>query len=379
MSNSKIYANSDTIISKNLSDSNFSSLNYLAVGESESNYKCTDVIISLLKFDLSNVVKENSVTKVELYLYLNCESIKIKNSKFNLMLYRNRQDYNYKTVTWNTAPKTVNTECVYSISGSNVGKYVKIDITAIVKKWLDRSCPNYGIALVGNESRKLLFLSSSRGQNRPYLVIYDNGGIPCYIDSTGAVEPKGETEQKGGEGIQGPDGGAGEKGVQGLTGTTEIQGETGFQENQGVTGAIVKNNNAQFVTISAAKPIPIKDNDYIELGNVKIEGTNITHVNGSTDVIVQGVHTYYAFWNIVGSSSSAPSIFEGVLELNGDNVQGSLGSSGTIIGAQDKGSATGAAIFTTSAGSNMLKLKYMTYTGVTNAVCFASLSIVELA
>lgn len=367
MSKSNIYANSDTIISSNLRDSNFSSLNYLAVGQSKNNYKYDDIIISLLKFDLSSIENQNNIIKAELYLYLNLESVGVENSNFNLRICRNRQDYNYKTVTWNTAPKTVNTGEIHSISGDNIDKYVKVDITDIVKKWLDGSYLNYGIALVANESSKLLFLSSSRGQNSPHLVVHYNKSIPYSINQTGDQALQGAIGPEVVQGIQGA------QGIQELTGATESQG---IQEG---TGIVTTGNNAQFVTISAAGPIPIVDNDYIELCNVKIEGTDITHVNGSADVILQGAHTYYAFWNIGGSVSTASSIFQGVLELNGNEVQGSLGSSGTITKAQDNGIATGGAIFTTSAGSNTLKLKYMTYEGVTNAVCFASLSIIELS
>ncbi|SHI67840.1 Collagen triple helix repeat-containing protein, partial [Clostridium cavendishii DSM 21758] len=227
MGSFNIYANSDTLISKRLNNSNFSSLNYLAVGERVNNNSCIDNIVSLLNFDLSGMVLQGELKKAEIHLYVNCESVGIRDSNLSMNIYRNTQEYNYKTVTWDTAPQMVNSGYKGYVSGCDVYQYIRIDITDLVRNWLSEYYPNYGIALVEDDCGKLVFFASSRSKYPPYLVIYEENCNICCKGPTGATGARGAT---------GPTGPTGATGATGLIGVTGPTGATGVTGATGATG-----------------------------------------------------------------------------------------------------------------------------------------------
>ena len=237
MSQNKIYTNNDTFVSQYLSNKNFSSLPYLLAGETEEGKYKSDELNTLIKFDLSKVRDCRNLLKAELVLYVdslllcNCDSV------FTLKLYRNIEDFNTNTVTWNTAPDNEDTGIEKDIVEGDINKYIKVDVTNLVRAWIDESINNYGLTLTGKQRREAVSFASSRGEKKPYIILHCENKPPCPTCPTcptGSTGPTGPT----GIGITGVTGATGPTGPTGIsvTGVTGVTGPTG-PTGIGITGA----------------------------------------------------------------------------------------------------------------------------------------------
>ena len=78
------------------------------------------------------------------------------------------------TATWNNQPSSICYDYFNVLNTDSAGKKYEVDVTSIVKKWLDEGYPNYGFKLVGDDQIGVVNLwarEASVADNRPKLVI----------------------------------------------------------------------------------------------------------------------------------------------------------------------------------------------------------------
>ncbi len=78
------------------------------------------------------------------------------------------------TVTWNNQPSSICYGYFNVLNTDSAGKKYEVDVTSIVKKWLDEGYPNYGFKLVGDNQIGVVNLwakEASAADSRPKLVI----------------------------------------------------------------------------------------------------------------------------------------------------------------------------------------------------------------
>lgn len=125
---------------------------------------------SLITFDLSKL-QPYPISYAYLCVYvkdINSDTSYYSNN--TISLYKNTCDFDVKSVTWNTVPLT-DSPMHLSIKPSDIGKYVKINITHIVNSWI-QSNTNYGITLEANNFySSLVKLASLNSQNPPWLLL----------------------------------------------------------------------------------------------------------------------------------------------------------------------------------------------------------------
>ncbi|MCI1969498.1 DNRLRE domain-containing protein, partial [Clostridium luticellarii] len=239
----KAYPTDDVYISEFFPDTNFVSSPVLYSGEYTQYNGCPDAYASLLKFNIADSIPYNSaISNAYLYLYVNRKNkLDCKYSCQSITIYTNLDDFNGNTVTWNTAPDISITPYKKIISDTDVGTFIRINITNLVINWYNNSAPNNGITLVGIENvvDSLIGYDSSRANNSPYLSIEYNcdSSCPDYIPGPpGPQGPQGKPGCPGPQGPQGPQGEPGCPGPQGPQGRPGCPGPQGPQGNPGRPG-----------------------------------------------------------------------------------------------------------------------------------------------
>lgn len=111
---------------------------------------------------------------------------------------------------------------------TSIGNFVSIDVTALVKAWLDGTLLNEGIEIAPSASTTFLNLAfdskeSDQTSHEPRLEVS--------LSKIGPVGPIGPIGPQGAQGIAGPEGPPGATGPEGPTGAAGVQGP------QGITGA----------------------------------------------------------------------------------------------------------------------------------------------
>lgn len=123
-----------------------------------------------------------------------------------------------------------------AVSSQSKKQYLILDITSLVKDWVNRVQPNYGIALVPNDDISVAFDSKENNQTAhdPELnfVLADSGPQ----GPQGIQGPAGPSGPQGLVGPQGPKGDPGATGAQGVAGPAGPQGVQGFQGPLGPQG-----------------------------------------------------------------------------------------------------------------------------------------------
>lgn len=234
-----------------------------------ANLRVASGITSHLKFDLSSLpsgTSGNEIAKVTLKLWVNTVTT---SGSFDVR--RIIGVWNEATVTSNTAPSLGGVEVIGVIlTAQDVDSFVTIDLTPLVKDWLDGVLPNNGLALVANAvNTNVRFDSKENGQtsHEPELQIFLKGpkglnwkgtwnAATNYLPddavsfngsswiakrantNVGPVEGVDWTivAQKGDTGATGATGATGPQGPAGPTGTTGATGPQGPQGSQGEAG-----------------------------------------------------------------------------------------------------------------------------------------------
>ena len=245
MRNIILYLNDDTFISKKYPDKNFSNLDYCLIGSKCSNSFVKEKLITFFKVRIPDILKDKSILKAELFIHIDSNKNHIFKEKVDIEIKRISEYYNLRTITWNDRVSMENIRGYLPIGISDTSNYICLNITGTIKAWAMNKYPNYGLALSLNYPYQILEFTSSRGCNKPYILVTFEDRIidNCYpkcecppIRITGPMGPRGATGSTGPMGVTGPTGSTGATGSIGPTGPTGNTGATGSIGPTGVTG-----------------------------------------------------------------------------------------------------------------------------------------------
>lgn len=194
---------------------------------------------SFLRFDFPTLptVTSADIEKATITLYLRsvsaAGSIKIK-------LVTGAWDEG--TITNNNVPPRTDVGIpAVQVDTADVLSLVTIDVTNLVKGWIDAPASNFGLALVTADSLDIALGSkeSGHGPRVDITLAPVNGpaGPTGPSGPTGAAGPTGALGPTGPQGIQGPSGPTGLQGIQGASGPTGTQGGPGPSGPTGAPGA----------------------------------------------------------------------------------------------------------------------------------------------
>lgn len=246
MRNIILYLNDDTFISKKYPDKNFSNLDYCLIGSKCSNSFVKEKLITFFKVRIPDILKDKSILKAELFIHIDSNKNHIFKEKVDIEIKRISEYYNLRTITWNDRVSMENIRGYLPIGISDTSNYICLNITGTIKAWAMNKYPNYGLALSLNYPYQILEFTSSRGCNKPYILVTFEDRIidNCYpkcecppIRITGPMGPRGATGSTGPTGVTGPTGSTGATGSIGPTGVTGPTGNTGVTGSIGPTGA----------------------------------------------------------------------------------------------------------------------------------------------
>ena len=233
MRNIILYLNDDTFISKKYPDKNFSNLDYCLIGSKCSNSFVKEKLITFFKVRIPDILKDKSILKAELFIHIDSNKNHIFKEKVDIEIKRISEYYNLRTITWNDRVSMENIRGYLPIGISDTSNYICLNITGTIKAWAMNKYPNYGLALSLNYPYQILEFTSSRGCNKPYILVTFEDRIidNCYpkceclpIRITGPMGPRGATGSTGPTGVTGPTGSTGATGSIGPTGATGATG-----------------------------------------------------------------------------------------------------------------------------------------------------------
>jgi len=184
---------------------------------------------SFLKFDLSTVpagITGADVLKATLKLFVNKL---IKAGLFDVMTVTT--DWNEMSITDQTAP-SVGGVVATGISIDKGMIFVTVDLTNFVAAWLNRTSPNYGIALLPNAEGINVNFDSKESTTTSHAASLEI----VLTGPTGPAGPQGATGTTGSTGATGSQGPAGPQGATGTTGSTGATGPQGPAGSQGPQG-----------------------------------------------------------------------------------------------------------------------------------------------
>ncbi|HBM79927.1 MAG TPA: hypothetical protein DD426_03665, partial [Clostridiaceae bacterium] len=142
----------DVYISQYFPSSNFSAVPVLFIGEYLQNEGLPDAYRSLLKFDLSAVPVGNTIVSAILRLFVSRkDKTDIQLTPQPATIFRNLEDFSEVTVVWNTQPEVAATGIFKNIVDTDLGTYINIDITDLVRSWFCGCAPNFGFEIRGRE------------------------------------------------------------------------------------------------------------------------------------------------------------------------------------------------------------------------------------
>lgn len=220
----------DSYTSASRANTNFGAANTINVSSNETGF---------LRFDLADLpagVLSAEVEKATLKLYLSAVS-----AAGSFQICQVTSAWTESTITQNTIPSI---NCALpSASGAlpttEKQDYVTIDITDIVKYWLDNPSLNFGVVIQQTAGASFQLSSKEGTGGRDASLDITLTGPQGPQGLTGPAGPQGPQGIAGAIGATGPEGPAGPQGIQGLTGATGAQGPiglTGATGPQGETG-----------------------------------------------------------------------------------------------------------------------------------------------
>jgi hypothetical protein len=171
-----------------------------------------------VKFDFSTLpvtMKGEAVSKATLRMWVNDVNTE---GKFTVRVVKGPDDWSENTISANSASALELGDSIAEvmITDADEGHFVAIDVTEVVKGWLDTPGSNFGLALVPED----VDFSVDSKEN-------SDTAHPMELEVVANA---------GGEGIQGPQGPEGPQGPQGLQGPEGPQGATGAQGPAGPAG-----------------------------------------------------------------------------------------------------------------------------------------------
>jgi hypothetical protein len=220
----------DTYVSAAVPGNNFGAINTLNVGGGSSTF---------LSFDLSTLPAGATGAKV---------------AKASMLLWVNKigapgtLDVLPVTAAWNEASLTYNTSpgtgaAVASAPLTAAGQYIVVDVTALVRNWVDYPGQNFGLAVAASAAQPLTVGAFDSKENTatshaPLLdITFDGDGTPGPAGEAGPAGPAGPVGPVGAQGIAGVKGDKGDAGLQGAAGVKGDKGDKGDAGLQGLAGA----------------------------------------------------------------------------------------------------------------------------------------------
>ena len=189
-----------------------------------------------LKFDLSTLPAGTigtNIAKATLVLYV--RTVKHAGS-FDVVAVNGA--WTESTVTSATVPSP--TEVEATGVGAALNEFVTVDLTGLVKDWVDGTVTNDGIALIPNGSDVDVQFDSKEGTKAVLparlLITTVNGVTTAAAGAPGATGATGATGPAGTQGLRGASGATGPAGVQGVAGNNGAIGATGDTGAIGATG-----------------------------------------------------------------------------------------------------------------------------------------------
>nr|WP_241415124.1 DNRLRE domain-containing protein [Clostridium beijerinckii] len=165
------------------SNTNFSNNESLLVGSINNRSLGNNRYISLLNFQLSEL-SPDSIKKAYLYLFIEDIKPDYKNS-FGFGILGNYSNVDIAAIDWSSLPKKDYTKLLnHIIHGYNVGYYLKINVTSLIRSLATHN-ESYNIFLLpqNQDSNSIIKLSSFESKYPPYLDI-----ITYNIDSTNNID-----------------------------------------------------------------------------------------------------------------------------------------------------------------------------------------------
>jgi hypothetical protein len=163
--------------------SNFYNKSNLLVGTINTKNKNVRLYKSLLR-----VYKSNSKLRSNknIYLFLFVDDMYVNTgSQMDFSIFGNDEELNTSNVNWSTFSKNSNSVHVdISVSSQSIGKYIKINITPLIKSSTSyTSTYNLIIEAAHSNSTNIIQFSSSNGENIPYLTV-ENNTIDSSVNKT---------------------------------------------------------------------------------------------------------------------------------------------------------------------------------------------------
>lgn len=181
----KIICNNSVCLDKSYLGTNILTNRSLFVGSVNNKSSGNNRYISILSFHLPRL-QPNSIKNSYLFLYI--EEIKPNyKTSYNLRISGNFEDIDLSTVNWSNLPKKSYTKLSsHIIHDYNVGFYLKIDITSLIKS-LSKHNKGYNIVLIpeNENSNTIIKLASSNSNYPPYLDvrIYETDNLNLSTDN----------------------------------------------------------------------------------------------------------------------------------------------------------------------------------------------------
>lgn len=188
-----------------------------------------------IQFDLSGLpagTVGSQISKATLVLFPNT-----LNSAGTFDLFRVTSAWSEATITFNNAPTLAGTADVSGVSVASANAFLSVDITALVRNWVDGVLANNGLALLPSTGSAISVFFDSKeaiGTSHPAQLL-------IFVQNQGPVGPQGPQGPAGPQGLQGPQGPQGNVGAAGPVGPQGPTGPTGPQGPQGAPGQTTPN------------------------------------------------------------------------------------------------------------------------------------------
>ncbi len=324
-----------------------------AVGTSETiNVNSTNT--ALLNFDLSTLpvgINSADISKASLVVF-----VKTVPTSGKLQVSPVTSTWTESTVKTTTAP-SVGLALATSAPFVYTNRYYAVDVTQLVKNWLDAPSSNKGLALdpVGQTSLTLDSKEATKTSHSAYIDVVLQGAV-------GAKGDKGPTGILGVAGAQGLKGDAGPKGDRGVTGAQGVQGIQGAQGSAGAlpvgqaVGDMPYWNGSAWITITAGLP-----------------NATLTFCNNKPTWTTSGCPSPAKVYKIGDTGPAGGKVFylsdaaglHGLEAAPVDQSNAKWGCNGTLVGG------TGRAVGTGKANTAAIKAKCGTGTGAQIAASYS--------
>ena len=143
----------------------------------------TNAMRTYMKYTLPSGISASQVTSAYVYL------LKKEHKAPTIKAYRVTSDWSSSSITWNSKP-SYSTAYASGVATNTVGEWYGLNVTTLVKYWLNGTYPNYGMVLKEpsetDSAQKTKFYSSDApSPNKPELVInYTYYGSRPYQDTS---------------------------------------------------------------------------------------------------------------------------------------------------------------------------------------------------